>query len=108
MNNDKEIISVLRKEMAIELPENILLRDATIKLAAHINTLIQTDFQRLVSLLYRIDVSENKLRSLLEKNPGADAGLIIAELIIERQLQKIKSRRQFTRRDNNIDENEKW
>ena len=37
-----------------------------------------------------------------------DAGNIIASLIIERQEQKIKTREQFSQRDNGFDEEEKW
>jgi len=108
MNNDNEIIRLIRNDMAIELPENILLKEAAAILAVHINKLIQTDFHKLIAILYRLDVSETKLRQLLEENTGSDAGLIIADLIIERQLQKLKSRQQFRQRDNDIDENEKW
>lgn len=72
-----------------------------------INELLTNDFHRLVTILYRMDVSETKLRQLLKDNPGTDAGLIIADMIIERQAQKIRSRKQFGQRDN-IDEEEKW
>lgn len=77
-------------------------------LAATINELLLGNFQQLISILYRMDVSEAKLRLLLKENPGTDAGLIIADLVIERQAQKIKSRREFRQRDNDISEEEKW
>lgn len=77
-------------------------------LGDRINELIETDFQKLISILYRMDVSEKKLKLLLEENQGQDAGLIIADLMIERQTQKIKSRQQYRQRDNDINENEKW
>jgi type III secretory pathway component EscR len=108
MGNDNEIINLLRKELSIDLPENIVLNEAAIILSVYINELIQTDFQKLVFILYRIDVNETKLKKILQENPGEVSGRIIADLIIERQLQKIKSRQQFSRQDNNIDENEKW
>jgi hypothetical protein len=63
-------------------------------LAAYLNHLILTDFEALVQLLYRIDVSEEKLKKLLRDNPEMDAGLMIAALIIERQKEKIISRSQ--------------
>jgi hypothetical protein len=69
------------------------------QLAEKINTLIQDDFGALVQLLYRIDVPEQKLRRMLEANNGEDAGRLIARLIMERQWQKIESRRQY-RQDN--------
>jgi hypothetical protein len=108
MDNDNEIIRLIRNDMVIELPENILLSEAAALLAVYINKLIEADFHKLISILYRLDVSETKLRQLLEENTGSDAGVIIADLIIERQIQKIKSRQQFGRKDNTIDENEKW
>lgn len=108
MGNHNEIINLLRKELSIDLPENIVLNEAAIILSAYINELIQTDFQKLVFILYRIDVNETRLKKILKESSGEDSGRIIANLIIERQLQKIKSRQQFSQRDNNIDENEKW
>jgi hypothetical protein len=108
MTDQTELIQILNTELAIALPQKTGLSALREKLSVHINHLIQTDFQKLAAILYRVDVSERKLVSLLQENPGADAGPIIADLIIERQLQKIKSRRQFRQPDKDIDENEKW
>jgi hypothetical protein len=105
---DTELIPVLRQSMDFDLPENISFEILKEKLSAYINHLIQADFEKLVSLLYRIDVSESKLKYLLHENPGEDAGKIIADLVIERQLQKIESRRQYNKRDENLSDDEKW
>ena len=48
------------------------------------------------------------MRALLAQKDGENAATLIADLIIERQLQKIKSRQQFRQRDNSINENDKW
>jgi hypothetical protein len=77
----------------------------TKELSHYINHLINTDFERLVSLLYRIDVDENKIKTLLETN--AISSDIIAQQIIERQLQKIKTREMF-KKDGEFGEDEKW
>ena len=76
-------------------------------LSVHINHLIQSDFEKLVSLLYRIDVSEPKMRALLQHKQGEDSAAPIADLIIERQLQKIISREKFSNKKDISDE-EKW
>jgi hypothetical protein len=76
-------------------------------LAERINDLIENDFMNLVNILYRIDVSESKLKETLNSQPGKDAGHLIADLIIERQVQKIESRDQF-KTDLDFDEEEKW
>lgn len=78
------------------------------KLAAYINELINQDFAKLISWLYRLDVSENKIKQSLGDKHAEDAGLIIADIVIERQLEKIKLRREFSGRNENIDEGEKW
>ncbi|MEP7141499.1 MAG: hypothetical protein ABI707_01455 [Ferruginibacter sp.] len=111
MNNkmeNEELIKELNKNMAIALPGEISLDKLQIQLASYINQLIQNDFQKLIMLLYRIDVGEQKLKKLLQQHPDEEAGKIIAALIIERQLQKIKTRQQFNRYDDNFTEEEKW
>ena len=67
------------------------------KLSVYINTLLLHDFDKLISVLYRIDVSETKLKLLLKNNPGKDASLIIATELLNRQLEKIKTRRFFSK-----------
>lgn len=106
--NEQALIESINQNLDIAIPINSDQKELHRFLSGHINQLIQNDFGKLVSLLYRIDVNEIKLKQLLKENPGTDAGLVIADLIIERQLQKIKSRRQLRQRDNNIDEKEKW
>lgn len=77
------------------------------QLAAWVNDLILHDFTGLLNLLYRLDINENKLRKLLDEIQNEDAGKIIAALIIERQLQKIKSKQQF-KQEGDIPEEERW
>lgn len=53
-------------------------------LIAYINDCINHDFNKLVQLLYRIDVSEQKLKTILQSHPNEDAAKLIAAVIIER------------------------
>jgi hypothetical protein len=102
------LILALKKELQIDLAEKISIEEIKEKLAGYINHLINHDFQQLVMLLYRIDVNEAKLRILLKENQKEDAGNMIAHLIIERQLQKIKSRREFSQKKDDDFGEEKW
>ena len=77
------------------------------RLANHINYLIDKDFNKLLAILYRLDINESKLRQLILENSEGDTGKTIAGLIIERQLEKMKSRKQF-KSDADIAEDEKW
>lgn len=76
-------------------------------LSAYINNLIVTRFDELISLLYRLDISEPKLKLLLQQHESEDAADIIAGMILERQAEKIKSRGLF-RSPGDIPEAEKW
>ena len=106
--DENDLTEIINQELGLLLPEKISADEMRRRLSIHINYLIEHDFQKLVSVLYRVDVNEKKLKHLLKENIDEDAGLIIADLIIERQLQKIKSRQQFRERDNNISDEEKW
>jgi len=104
---DEQVLQEVSKELGIILKEKNHSFDKHI-LAEKIDQLINDDFQKLVSILYRMDVSETKLKQLLNENPGTNASLIITDLMIERQEQKIISRQQFRKKDENISDDEKW
>ncbi len=96
----------LNKVYGLELADNSTAGQMEEYLAEKLNKLIRTDFSALVQLLYRIDINENRLRQLLQVNAGEDAGKIIARLIIERQWQKIQTRRQYSSRESSAGEQE--
>lgn len=73
-----------------------------------INELINKDFHSLVQLLYRIDVSEEKIRTFLDQNIERDSANILADLIIERQLQKVESWQRFSSKNKPASDEEKW
>ena len=77
-------------------------------LSYHINELIAKDFQKLVEILYRLDISEDKIRQILNDQKNEPSGRIIATLIIERQKEKLISRKKFRQDNKNINESEKW
>jgi hypothetical protein len=105
MNTD--LITDINQSLEISLPVAISKEELRDHLSTHINHLINTDFEKLVYYLYRIDVDENKMRNLLEQKEGEGAAGLIADLIIERQLKKIKSRGE-NKSNNNIPDDEKW
>ncbi len=103
-----QLVQQVNKELSIALSSSLSIEELQRQLAVHINYLIQHHFEKLISLLYRIDVSEAKIKLLLQHQQDTNAGELIASLIIERQLQKIKSRREFSRRHNDFDGEESW
>jgi hypothetical protein len=65
------------------------------QLAARIAYLIDHDFEKLIRLLYTIDVDERGLKHLLQQQSNKPSEDLIADLMIERQLQKMAYRQQF-------------
>jgi hypothetical protein len=93
----RDLYKAVDEQFPISAEEGIAYDDLRQVLAKHIAHLLDKDFQRLISILYRIDVSEEKLKDQLAKNTGRDAAIIISDLIMERMLQKIKTRQQYKR-----------
>lgn len=69
-------------------------------LVEFIDDLIRNDFNRLLSILYRVDISEEKLKLKLAQNketpvPSAE---IIAQLLIDREAEKMVSREKYRKK----------
>jgi len=104
-----ELIQDLNRSYGLELADHLGLDQLEALLAERVNTMIREDFGALVQWLYRVDVNETKLRQLLRENEGPvvdgqgagqereDTGKIIARLVMERQWQKIETRRKYSR-----------
>jgi hypothetical protein len=79
---------------------------STLELETLINDLIKEDFSKLVQLLYRIDVSEAKLKNVLKEHPNEDAGKLMAKIVIERLAATKKARESFSTKSTNIEDDE--
>ncbi len=118
MQETTQLIQDLNRYYQLELAGHLDTGQLETWLAEKINRMIRDDFEGLLRLLYRVDVSEEKLRALLAasgadgqvagtENSGMDAGRIIARLIMERQWQKIETRRKYSKGPRDAGE-EEW
>ncbi|WP_448520520.1 hypothetical protein [Rhodoflexus sp.] len=71
------------------------------RLAEFIRYLLDNDRQRLFAAAYRIDISEPMLRQALYSGTSDTVALNIAALIIQREKQKIETRRRY-RQDSSL------
>jgi len=105
MNENSQVDLMLSKLNAnLSISEKEDLKE---KLQFHINHLLVHDFHKMISILYRVDVSEKKLKQLLLDHPQTDAARLITQLLIERQEEKLRSK-QSSRKDSDIPDDEKW
>jgi hypothetical protein len=60
-----------------------------------IDFLLNHDFEKLLWILYRIDVSEEKAKQALALQSEKKSSELLADLIIERQMEKAKTRMKY-------------
>ena len=63
---------------------------------ATINYLIEHDMQKLLFILYRVDVAEEKIRASLSNSMNEDAAEIIYQHIHDREVEKAASRKKYS------------
>ena len=85
-----EVYSQLNKE--VSLTPIISFEKQFETLVEYVDFLIQTDFNKLISILYRVDVSEEKLKRALQKNEHTPTCRVIATMLLEREIEKRKWR----------------
>lgn len=89
-----EALKLTIQDFNLDLPSTeVSTEDEFLKLLTRvIQHLLDNDFERLLNGLYRIDVDENKVKMAMATDNVAEN---IARLIIERELQKVETRRRY-------------
>lgn len=78
----------------LEAQQEVSFDQAFLWIMRVVEELLAKDFEKLIHILYRIDVSEQKLKAALAEtndNPAA----IIAKMILEREMQKVETRKKY-------------
>lgn len=99
-NDVLQTVSLIKKDLSLDhdsLPESIAsIDDLKELLIPVINYLLDRDMTRLLNALYRIDISENKVKQVLMVENPANIASKLAELIVQRELQKVITRRKYS------------
>lgn len=61
----------------------------------HINQLLKSSQQKFMSILYRIDLSDEQIKKAVNENASESFSAIISDLIIKRELQKVVIRNHY-------------
>lgn len=68
----------------------------------YVQELVDTNFEQLLRILYRIDIADYKVKKAIDNVGATNAARAIAELILEREKEKIISRQKY-KSDTNSD-----
>lgn len=109
MHSDKLFPSEVTDSIGLQFDQELMLpgHDFRSLLSEAVNRMISNDFTRLLNILYRLDVSEEKIKVAVSASTEQPASDLIADLIIKRQLEKYHSRKSFNNSEP-IDDEEKW
>jgi len=92
----KDSLKVLSEQLQMYGLEHNTEEEKFAEFASFLEHLLHNDPNKLIAILYRIDVSEKKLKQTLAENKQRiPEGQIIANLLIERQREKIKFRKKY-------------
>lgn len=69
--------------------DRTVIRDKLALLIAH---LMQSNFEKLCQAMYRLDVPESRFDRAMNENPVEEIPYAIADLVIEREMQKVRTR----------------
>ena len=89
-----KVLDLVVKDVGLERPGIAFSRLEELRqwLESQIEMMMAQDFQRLIHLLYRIDISEEKAKMAFA---SAEPSVELAQLIVERELQKVISREKY-------------
>jgi hypothetical protein len=106
MNDEKngisEVAAIIAKDFEITgsvslipLAETENLQEFKIYLTGKLSELMENKYDTLLNILYRIDVNEKKLSELFSGKNREYIPEALADLVIERQMQKVYFRKRF-------------
>ena len=94
VNNDFELEDA---SLQLSLDHRQKYERILVLLTAKVEALIDTDIEQLLSLLYKVDVDEAKVKQAIADQEPSLSAEIIAKMIIERELQKVATRKKYGR-----------
>lgn len=87
-----ELVKTLRDTWELDIQDTFSEEEIILQLGRKLSRLLERNPEEFFQLLYRIDIPEHKLNSVLQQT---DALEILAKMIYDRQLEKIQSRQKY-------------
>lgn len=104
MEQQQEIYNALYRQWDLQPVDVISEEEIKHQLAVRILMLMDKNPEQFFQLMYRLDISEQRLKTIWADSDAADK---IASMVYERQLQKLQSRRS-NKNNNSEDPDLQW
>ncbi len=92
----QEVYNIISGNFELQKSSVLTLEEIHIILTETISELLDKNVERLVSILYRIDVGQKRTDEIFNNPSKDEIASLIADAVIERQLQKVKTRRKYS------------
>lgn len=90
MNTEQaELAATLKAKLDIDIPEGYSEEQIKLMLEKRLGQLLERNPEEFFQMLYRIDIPEQRLNVVLQQQDALSA---LAEIVYQRQLQKVKTR----------------
>lgn len=93
-SDSRALSSIIARDF--ELEAGISEENLRLKMIHAFSYLLDHDISRMMNILYRADVDEDKLKSLLINSAQLPSAEIIADAYIERQKQKVETWKKYS------------
>ncbi len=95
LSEPQEVFDIVSANFELQNREVISLEDLHLILSKRIRELLDNNIEKLLYILYRIDVSQKKTDDLFNNPSKDEIAFLIADAVINRQLQKVQTRKKY-------------
>lgn len=95
ISEPQEVFDIVSANFELQNREVISLEDLHYILSQKISELLDKNIEKLVYILYRIDINQKKTDDIFNNPSKEEIASLMADAVIERQLQKVHTRNKF-------------
>jgi hypothetical protein len=90
-------VEFLKQDFELPLVVETLTEEKLIQLLTPIvSKMLDREFEKLLNICYRVDLGENRLKSILHESQPENIAMELATALVKRQIQKIEIRQRYT------------
>ncbi|MCB0686580.1 MAG: hypothetical protein KDC53_08645 [Saprospiraceae bacterium] len=97
MMDDEDLFELIKSQGLPELNQDQSEEELIDFMSQRIEALLAGDFEALMSMMYRLDVDEAKIRKALAPHNPENPARSLARLIVQRQMKRMATREKYKR-----------
>ena len=95
----KQLVQLLSADFSMDEDHFLILQDGNRELREKVKSVIdhflQSDFEKLLHIMYRLDIDESLFKAVISGTYGNDVSGKLADIVLERELKKMETRKRY-------------